>query len=105
MLVCPSRISHHPAQEDQGMKASITGNVQGVGFRAETKFLATRLQLKGTVRNCLDGTVEIIAQGPKEKLDLLIHEIKKRFTSHSIENIDLEFYPIKNRFLSFDIRS
>ena len=46
----------------------VTGIVQGVFFRAEAKRKANELGLTGWVRNCDDGSVEIHAEGPKEKL-------------------------------------
>jgi len=47
----------------------ITGNVQGVGFRWWTRKTASSLDLRGTVRNARDGSVEIEAEGPAETLD------------------------------------
>jgi acylphosphatase len=41
----------------------VYGRVQGVAFRANTCHQARRLGLRGWVRNCSDGTVELIAQG------------------------------------------
>jgi len=42
----------------------ISGRVQGVGFRWYTVRLARELGLRGTVRNCPDGSVEVRAAGP-----------------------------------------
>lgn len=42
----------------------VTGRVQGVGFRAWTVRRARRLDLRGTVRNRADGSVEIEVEGP-----------------------------------------
>ena len=41
----------------------VSGRVQGVGFRAWTVRRAERLELRGTVRNLADGTVEIEVEG------------------------------------------
>ncbi len=49
----------------------ITGLVQGVFFRVETQRKARELGLTGWVRNCRDGSVEIHAEGPAEKLQEL----------------------------------
>lgn len=46
----------------------ITGNVQGVFFRAESKKIALKLGLCGWVRNVEDGSVEIHAEGSEEAL-------------------------------------
>jgi acylphosphatase len=42
--------------------------VQGVGFRWWTLAQAQRLGIAGTVRNCVDGSVEVLARGTDEQL-------------------------------------
>ncbi|MBI4521036.1 MAG: acylphosphatase [Gemmatimonadetes bacterium] len=41
----------------------VTGVVQGVGFRFWTCRVAHQLGIRGTVRNCADGSVEVLAVG------------------------------------------
>lgn len=107
MLVCTSRISHSSGPDAAllEMKARVKGNVQGIGFRAETKFLALRLSLKGSVSNCPDGSVEILAQGPKKDLEALIAGLKSTFKNRHIDEITVEFYPPKHQFEGFQIIS
>lgn len=47
----------------------VFGRVQGVWFRGSTRDQAQRLGLTGWVRNCADGSVEIVACGAPEALD------------------------------------
>ncbi|MGJ3523931.1 acylphosphatase [Nitratidesulfovibrio sp. D1] len=49
----------------------VTGRVQGVGFRSWTGRTARALGLSGWVRNLPDGSVELEAQGPDERMDAL----------------------------------
>lgn len=49
----------------------VRGRVQGVGFRAWTLGVAAQLGLRGTVRNCPDGTVEVDAGGTPGAVDRL----------------------------------
>ncbi len=49
----------------------VSGRVQGVFFRASTRNEAQRLGLTGWVRNCDDGTVEVVACGADQELGQL----------------------------------
>lgn len=49
----------------------IFGRVQGVGFRFFTLQQAGKLGIKGTVRNRIDGSVEVIAQGSENQIALM----------------------------------
>ena len=44
-------------------KFFISGEVQGVGYRFFAQRAAARHQVQGHVKNCADGTVEVIAEG------------------------------------------
>lgn len=54
------------------LEARVYGWVQGVGFRAYTRWRANELGLNGYVRNLPDGSVEVVAEGPEEALKRLI---------------------------------
>ncbi|GAA2753711.1 acylphosphatase [Amnibacterium kyonggiense] len=48
---------------------TVTGAVQGVGFRWAAQGEAERLGVVGRVRNRTDGAVEILAQGERAAMD------------------------------------
>jgi acylphosphatase len=50
----------------------IEGRVQGVFFRDSTRREAIELGLCGWVKNRFDGSVEVVAEGPREKVETLI---------------------------------
>jgi acylphosphatase len=58
--------------KNRRLHAVVRGSVQGVGFRATTFDEARRLGLAGWVRNRLDGTVEVQAEGAEPKLNLFL---------------------------------
>lgn len=47
----------------------ISGDVQGVGFRAWVRQRVQNTSITGWVKNCPDKTVEILAEGLREDLD------------------------------------
>lgn len=49
----------------------VVGHVQGVGFRWFVRERARRLGLAGWVRNRDDGSVEVLATGDSDQLELL----------------------------------
>lgn len=70
------------------MHAKFYGKVQGVGMRAHVRSLAMELSLKGCVKNCPDGSVEVVAQGASGKLEDLVTKIKMRF---GIDRVVVDF--------------
>ncbi|PRQ07563.1 acylphosphatase [Enhygromyxa salina] len=54
------------------LELRIRGRVQGVYYRASTQSTATRLGLRGWVRNRDDGSVELLAEGPRPALQALL---------------------------------
>ena len=49
----------------------IRGRVQGVGFRGYVLRAAGYLTLQGTVKNLADGSVEVVARGPCQRIQEL----------------------------------
>ncbi|MCP4573088.1 MAG: acylphosphatase [bacterium] len=53
------------------LEVVVRGRVQGVAFRWYTQREARRLGLTGWVRNRPDGSVRLVAEGPRAVLDQL----------------------------------
>ena len=54
----------------------VKGLVQGVGYRYFVSTRARQFGLNGLVRNLSDGNVEVIAEGERTAIELLIGELK-----------------------------
>lgn len=53
-------------------KVRVTGRVQGVWFRESCRQVAARLGVAGTVRNRVDGSVEVVAEGSPTEVEALV---------------------------------
>ena len=56
-------------------KFLIKGDVQGVGYRFFAQRAAARHQIVGYVRNCADGSVEALAEGPPTSVEAFKHDL------------------------------
>jgi acylphosphatase len=59
------------------LRATVSGRVQGVFFRAFVESHALDLRLTGYVRNRPDGTVEVVAEGERQRLEKLVEYLGK----------------------------
>ena len=69
---------------------TITGEVQGVGFRWAAQGEADRLGLVGRVRNRTDGAVEIVAQGERAAMDSFAHWLEQGPRWAKVRDVDAE---------------
>ncbi|MEM5799117.1 MAG: acylphosphatase [Candidatus Aenigmatarchaeota archaeon] len=81
--------------------AYISGRVQGVNFRWNTKLMADKLGIKGWVKNLPDGRVEIVAEGDDERIDVCLEYVKKGPLLAKVEKIELKEEVYKNEFKKF----
>ena len=82
----------------------VHGMVQGVFFRANAKEAADRLGLRGYAKNLPDGSVEVVAKGPKEKLDELVAFCKKGPERARVDKVDVHIVEASDEFERFEIR-
>ncbi len=67
----------------------VTGLVQGVWYRQSTANEAARLGLAGTVRNLVDGSVEVVAEGPREDVEALAAWCRRGPPAARVEDLSL----------------
>jgi|TARA_B100001105_G_C22352030_1_gene426164 acylphosphatase len=83
----------------------ITGNVQGVGFRAFVRNRAIKNNVTGWVKNLNDGSVEALLSGSQENLNKLI-EITRRGTPWSkVSNVVVTYSEDQEEYSLFEIIS
>ena len=83
----------------------ITGNVQGVGFRAFVRNRAIKNNITGWVKNLDDGSVEALLSGSQENLDKLI-EITRRGTPWSkVSDVVVTYSEDREEYSLFEIIS
>ena len=69
---------------------TVTGRVQGVGFRWFVEHAAVQLGVAGWVRNRGDGSVEVLASGTREQLHKLYGELLKGPRASRVEKVEVE---------------
>ena len=82
----------------------ITGLVQGVFFRKETKRQADARGITGWVRNCDDGSVEIFAQGEEEDLQNLEGWCAEGPSGAKAEHVEKMEEEVMKNMKEFEIR-
>jgi acylphosphatase len=88
---------------DQACRYLFFGRVQGVGFRYTTASLARTYGVRGYVRNCPDGSVELVAQGAQTDVDKLLHGLGQHFAGYIERRADEECRPVET-FAGFEVR-
>ena len=79
-----------------------SGTVQGVGFRFTVQRYALNLGLKGWVKNLPNGSVEILIEGSRQRIEELCRNIEDDFEGY-IQNRDIQFVPVEEKFENFRI--
>lgn len=79
-------------QDPLKITATISGRVQGVGFRYSTTEVAQKLGISGIVQNESDGTVYVEALGDEEAIAQFIDELAKGPSpSANVEKVTVEY--------------
>lgn len=84
--------------------ARVRGRVQGVAYRASTRYEASRLGLAGWVRNMPDGSVELEAQGPSDIVEQLLGWCRTGPSLAHVTSVDVDELPIEQSAANFEVR-
>jgi acylphosphatase len=92
------------ADEIARVRAKIAGRVQGVYFRAAALQEAQKLGLTGWVMNCSDGSVELVAEGARARLEELLVWCGRGPAGARVTAVDVRWENPENAFRGFVIR-
>lgn len=82
----------------------ISGRVQGVFFRSETRHEANRRGVKGWVCNLPSGKVEAVFEGEEENVKELVEFCKRGPPGARVKNVDVVWENYTGEFRDFEIR-
>ena len=82
----------------------VSGRVQGVFFRYETKRLAVRFDVCGWVRNLQDGRVEAVFEGDKASVERLVEFCKSGSSGARVTGVDVMWKEYRGEFEEFRTR-
>jgi len=74
----------------RSVRLTITGRVQGVGYRIWAERTALSLKLRGWVRNRRDGGVELLATGTDNAVAALIEACREGPSAANVTGVKVE---------------
>ena len=86
------------------LHATVEGRVQGVSFRYFVAELATQLEITGWVRNRWNGNVEVLAEGPRPKLERLLVALNQGPRAARVNKVTHQWGEHSGEFSQFRIR-
>jgi len=86
------------------VRVKVYGCVQGVCFRHFTSRRAAVLDLSGYVHNLPDATVDVYAEGEREKLEEFIHHLKAGPPAATVERVEVVWGEHGGGYCGFKIR-
>ena len=83
--------------------AIITGKVQGVWFRVETRQAARSHGVKGWVRNKMDGSVEAVFEGDEADVQATLTWCHQGPLHARVDNVAVSWQKYKGKYTDFDV--
>jgi len=99
-------MSQPPVLPEARLYLLVTGRVQGVGFRAYVAASAQMIGgLTGWVRNIGMDQVEVLAEGPRDRLDQLLRAVRSGPRASRVDRVDEQWQDPTGEFADFVVRS
>ncbi len=85
------------------LHVTVSGWVQGVGFRWFVMQQAQRLGINGWVKNLPNGRVETMAEGSADDLNSFLSELKRGPSYARIDNVEETWSQARGGLRGFDV--
>ena len=92
-------------EQKQRLHATVKGRVQGVGFRHFVMQNAGELDLTGWVRNRRAGTVEVVAEGARSRLEELLRRLHSGPVSARVRDVEHTWGENQDSFPGFRVKA
>jgi acylphosphatase len=86
------------------LRAIVSGVVQGVYFRGSIETRAQQLGLTGWAKNSPDGSVEVMAEGPRPALQKLLAFLHQGPPGAYVTDVRAEWSAASSEFRLFEVR-
>ena len=86
------------------LKAIFHGYVQGVGFRFLVEKVSRQFYVTGYVRNLIDGTVEMVAEGDDHELQEFLNAIRHSPLGKNVLDLEAQWGDATSQWRNFTIK-
>ncbi len=99
-------MDHNPPPGNDILRAHVwvKGRVQGVGFRANVEYYGRQMGVTGWVRNVGYDTVEAVAEGESEDVNLFISMMKQGPRASRVDESTVEWETPTGEFQEFGVK-
>ncbi len=91
-------------EKNERLHVVVEGIVQGVGFRYFVMMYTEELQITGWVRNLWNGRVEVMAEGTRPALEILLKHLQEGPRSAQVTKVDQQWQTATNEFKEFRVQ-
>ena len=85
------------------VRVGVEGRVQGVYFRAHTQDMALSLGLNGWVKNRMDGSVEALFEGDRDRVEQMIQWCHRGPSQAWVKKVDVVWEAYLGEFDDFSV--
>lgn len=97
-------VQQEEPQAESRLHVLVHGRVQGVSFRYYTQRRALELGVSGWVRNEWDGSVQVVAEGPRSALAELLAFLSVGPRGAVVSRLEPKWLPPTGGFSRFEVR-